>query len=272
MLIAQISDTHIKAAGKLAYRRVDTAQKLQRCIEQLRQLDPAPDLVVITGDLVDLGHPDEYRRLRQLLAPLSQPIVAIPGNHDERDAMRAAFSGDGYLPASGFLQFAIDDAYPLRIIGLDTLIPGQGCGALCAKRLAWLETTLARRPSRPTLILMHHPPFATGIGHMDALGLSGADDFERLVARHGQVEAILCGHLHRPIQTTVGQRRAMAAPSPAHQVTLDLRPSAPSRFSLEPPGYFLHRWDGRRLVTHHALIDAYEGPYPFFDADGRLID
>lgn len=272
MLIAQISDTHIKAAGKLAYRRVDTAALLQRCVAHLLTLDPAPDLIVVTGDLVDLGHAEEYRLFRTLLAPLPQPCLFIPGNHDEREAFRAAFADTATLPQEGFLHFSIDSPYPLRLIGLDTLIPGKGSGELCAARLAWLEETLARGTPKPTLILMHHPPFETGIGHMDALGLRGADDFERIVARHPEIEGILCGHLHRPIQTTFGQRRVMCAPSPAHQVTLDLRPNAPSRFCMEPPGYYLHRWDGRRLVTHHVVIGEHEGPYPFFDAEGQLID
>ena len=272
MLIAQITDTHIKLPGKLAYRRVDTAAMLQACVEHLCRLDPQPDLIVMTGDLVDLGRPEEYDWLRALLAPLEQPIVVVPGNHDEREAMRAAFAGDGYLPERSFLNFVIEDRFPLRLIGLDTLVPGQGGGELCAQRLDWLENALSRAPGRPTLILMHHPPFATGIGHMDDIGLRGRVEFERIVARHPQIEAILCGHLHRHIQTLVGGRRTVTSPSPAHQVALDIRREAPSRFRMEPPGYLLHWWEGERLVSHHAMIGGYDGPFPFFDARGALID
>jgi len=272
MLIAQITDTHIKMPGKLAYQRVDTAAMLQRCVAAVRRLDPQPDLVVLTGDLVDLGRPDEYVWLRNLLGPLQQRLIVVPGNHDEREAMRAAFAGDGYLPARGFLQFAIDDHYPLRIVGLDTVIPCQGGGELCAARLEWLETTLARDSGRPTLLLMHHPPFLTGIAHMDAIGLAGREAFTEIVARHPQIELILCGHLHRNIQTTVGGRRALTCPSPAHQVALDLRSDAPSGFAMEPPGYMLHWWNEGRIVSHSAVIGDYEGPFPFFAADGQLID
>ena len=272
MLIAQITDTHIKMPGQLAYRRVDTGAMLQRCVAQLRRLDPQPDLIVITGDLVDVGRPDEYAWLKTLLAPLTQPLIVIPGNHDEREAMRAAFGGDGYLPASGFLHFAIDDRYPLRIVGLDTLVPGKNGGELCAQRLAWLEKTLAREPGRPTLLLMHHPPFVTGIGHMDAIGLAGSEAFEEIVARHPQIELIACGHLHRHIQASVGGRRALTAPSPAHQVALDLRDEAPSRFMMEPPGYLLHCWNDARMVSHAAVIGDYDGPFPFFTGEGQLIE
>lgn len=272
MLIAQITDPHIKAPGKLAYRHVDTAAMLQRCVAEVLRLDPQPDLVVLTGDLVDVGRAEEYAYLKTLLAPLRQPLVVVPGNHDERGAMRDAFAGEGYLPASGFLQFAIDDAGPLRIVGLDTVVPNEGRGELCAERLAWLDETLARQSGRPTLLLMHHPPFVTGIGHMDAIGLSGREAFAEIVGRHSQIELVLCGHLHRNIQTTIAGRRVLSCPSPAHQVALDLRRQAPSRFRMEPPGYMLHWWNEGRMVSHSVAIGDYDGPYPFFDGDGRLID
>lgn len=272
MLIAQITDPHIKIPGKLAYGRVDTAAMLERCVAEICRLDPAPDLVVMTGDLVDLGRPEEYVRLKALLAPLRQPVIVVPGNHDERESMRAAFAANGYLPDSGFLHFVVGSRYPLRIIGLDTLVPLEGRGELCAERLSWLEETLAQEPSRPTLLLMHHPPFVTGIGHMDEIGLSGREAFAEIVSRHPQIDLILCGHLHRSIQTLVGGRRVLTCPSPAHQVALDIRPDAPSRFRMEPPGYMLHWWNDGQVVSHTAAIGDYDGPHPFFDPDGKLID
>lgn len=273
MLIAQITDTHIKLPGRLAYKKVDTAAMLERCVAELLALKPQPDLILLTGDLVDLGRPEEYDHLKSILAPLQQRIIAIPGNHDEREAMRAAFRAGGYLPEDGdFLHFAIEDNYPLRIIGLDTLIPGQGGGELCAERLAWLDATLARRPDAPTLVMMHHPPFVTGIGHMDRIGLKGREAFTAIVARHPQIELILCGHLHRTIRADVGGRTALTCPSPAHQVALDIDENAPSCFRMEPPGFMLHWWNDGRLVSHTAFIGDYDGPYPFFDPAGRLID
>ena len=252
MLIAQITDTHIKLPGKLAYRKVDTAAMLKRCVQELLALEPQPDLVLLTGDLVDLGRPEEYEHLKSILAPIRPRIVAIPGNHDERGAMRDAFRDGGYLPASGpFLQFALDD-YPLRLIGLDRM--------------------LAERPDTPTLVLMHHPPFVTGIGHMDRIGLEGRDGFAAVMERHAQVELILCGHLHRTIRAQVGGRPALTCPSPAHQVALDIDPAAPSCFRMDPPGFMLHWWNDGKLVTHTAVIGDYEGPYPFFGGDGKLID
>ena len=138
MLIAQITDTHITSPGTLLMGIVDTASALERAIAALNRLDPSPDTVVLTGDLVESGAPEEYAHLRALLAPLRMPVFAIPGNHDAREPMREAFSGDGYLPRQGFLDYAIED-YPLRIVALDTLVPGEGGGALCSERLRWID-------------------------------------------------------------------------------------------------------------------------------------
>src|SRR5262245_14265893 len=137
MLIAQITETHLKLPGKLAYQRVDTEQMLRACVAQLLQLEPQPDLIVHTGDLTDFGLPEEYANLKSILAPLKAPILAVPGNHDERVAMRTAFAADGYLPAEGFLHYSVEPG-PLRVIGLDTVVPGHGGGELCVQRLAWL--------------------------------------------------------------------------------------------------------------------------------------
>lgn len=274
MLIAQITDTHIKLPGKLAYQKVDTAVMLERCVAHLQGLKQQPDLILLTGDLVDLGRPEEYDHLKSILAPIRQRIIAIPGNHDERNAMRDAFAAGGYLPKErdSFLQFVIEDDYPLRLIGLDTLIPGQGGGELCDARLAWLDETLARKPDAPTLVMMHHPPFQTGIGHMDDIGLKGAVGFEAVVAKYPQIKLVLCGHLHRVIRADVGGRTALTCPSPAHQVALDIDPQAPSRFIMEPPGYMLHWWNDGRLVSHTVALGDYDGPHPFHGPDGKLID
>src|SRR5205807_6408802 len=121
------------------------------------------------------------------------PFFVIPGNVDAREPLRQAFLPDGYLPDAGFLHYAIED-YPLRLIGLDTHIPGAGGGVLCDERLAWLDATLSAAPARPTVLLMHHPPFMTGIARMDQASLDNAAAFASVVARHPQIERILCGH------------------------------------------------------------------------------
>jgi 3',5'-cyclic-AMP phosphodiesterase len=273
MILAQITDTHIVAPGMLfrcpvqgtapdaerIWRELDTAQYLARAVAALNALVPRPDVAVVTGDLVDHGEPAEYDHLRRLLAPLRMPVFVIPGNHDAREALRAAFGGDGYLPAAGYLQYAIED-YPLRLVALDTLIPGKHDGTLCTERLGWLDAVLAAQPARPTAILMHHPPFATGITYMDDYGLDNAAGLAEVVGRHPQVERILCGHLHRAIDHRFAGTVAGTAPSTAHQVRLNLVPDARISFIFEPPGYQLHLWQARSgLVTHTASFGDWSG-------------
>ena len=263
MTIAQLSDPHIVAPGGLLYGRVDTAAFLSQAVDAVNRLDPVPDLAVITGDLVDKGEPAEYAHLRRLLAPLAMPVYVIPGNHDSRETLRAAFGEDGYLPPAGFLHYAVE-AHPVRLIALDTHVPGEGGGELCPDRLDWLDRTLAARPQHPTVVMMHHPPFPTGIERMDRAGLRGTDAFAAIVSRHPQVERILCGHIHRAIDRRFAGTVAGTAPSTAHQIRLDLRPGATSlRFMFEPPGYQLHLWrTDSGLVSHTAVLGDWPGPYP----------
>jgi 3',5'-cyclic AMP phosphodiesterase CpdA len=259
MLIAQLSDTHILAPGKLYRTRggfgpIDTAAFLSRAVATVNALDPLPDLTVVTGDLADHGDPSEYAHLRELLAPLRMPVFLIPGNHDAREPLRQAFGAAGYFPADGFLQYTVEE-YPLRLVAIDTLVPGVHSGGLCAERLRWLDEMLAAAPDQPTIVLMHHPPFPTGIEHMDEYGLDNSAGFAGVIGRHSQVERILCGHLHRAIDRRFAGTVAGTAPSTAHQIVLDIRPKAPLSFLLEPPGYQLHLWQqGVGLVTHNAVI------------------
>ena len=273
MLIAQVTDTHIKAAGKLAYRKVDSADKLANCVAHLNALDPRPDVVLLTGDLVDLGRAEEYALLREILAPLHMPLYVIPGNHDERGALRRAFTDHVYLPQTGeFLHYTVED-FPLRLIGLDTVVPGEPRGELCAQRLAWLEDQLKRAPQRPTVLFMHHPPFLTGLANMDWQNCHNADALGALVERQRQVMRILCGHVHRPIHLPWHGVATSIAPSPSHSCAFDLKADASHDFVLEPPTCELHHWrEGVGLVSHLTFIGDYGGRFPFYDASGRLID
>ncbi|WP_110693668.1 phosphodiesterase [Salinicola halophyticus] len=270
MLIAQITDLHIRRPGQKAYRVVETDRYLPPAIAALNALDPRPDVVLITGDATDFGRPEEYATLAERLAPLEIPWYLIAGNHDDRQAMRAAFPEHDYLGEGPFIQYAIE-RFPLRLLALDTLIPGEGRGELCAQRLDWLAARLAEQPERPTLIFMHHPPFATGIAHMDAIGLTGAAEMAAIVRDYPNVERIICGHVHRTIFQRFAGTIASCCPSTAHQVALDLSDNGPSAFVMEPPGYQLHLWRDGELITHHAVIGDYGMPHPFHE-EGGLID
>jgi len=279
MLVAQITDMHILAEGKLfhsprraipdsdpGWSHIDTAAHLAQAVATLNALRPMPDVTVITGDLTDHGGAEEYTNLRALLAPLRMPYFLIPGNHDKRDELRAAFGADGYFPARGFLQYTVE-GHPLRIVALDTHIPASPDGELCAERLGWLDATLKAAPAQPTLVLMHHPPFAVGIEHMDRHALRNPAAFAEVIGRHPQVERVLCGHLHRTIHRRFAGTIAGTCPATAHQLVLDINPGAQAEFIFEPPGYQLHLWrEGEGLVTHTAALGDWPGPFPYHAA------
>jgi 3',5'-cyclic-AMP phosphodiesterase len=266
MLLCQLSDLHVRATGQLAYRRVDTIAYLERCVSHIAGLTPQPDAVVITGDLADRGAAEEYQQVLALLERLTVPIHVIPGNHDDRTQMRNAFANHAGLRDSGdFLQYTADIG-PIRLIALDTLVPGEGGGKLCKKRLDWLESELDRAGASPVVVLMHHPPFPTGVPYMDIVGLETDYPLEPLIRAHANVERVLCGHLHRTIMRRFGGTIAVTCPSPAHQVALDFGAGAAPCFVMEPPGYLMHRWtEETGFITYAAVVGEYEGPYRFYE-------
>lgn len=260
MLIAQISDLHVQEQPGLD--GVLASDHLRRAIDALNQFDPRPDLVVMTGDLTDHGRTAEYDILRAVIGELDIPYLLIPGNHDSPARLRDAFPELAYLRSGGdFIQY-VDDSWPVRIVALDTTVPERPHGALCPARLKWLSDRLAEQPDRPTVVIMHHPPFETGMRQMDAIGLlEGRDEFTRIIGRHANIERVLCGHLHRTIVCRVGNTVACACPGTAHQVELDLTDPGRLAAYFEPPGYQLHWVRAGATVTHHAVIGRYDGPY-----------
>ncbi len=265
MLIAQISDTHVQVPGGLLDRNYDTAGKLERAVQHLNSFSPQPDVVLLTGDAVDAGTADEYGRLREILSPLRAPLFVIPGNHDDRNTMRRAFSDGGYFPDEGFLQYTVED-WPVRLIGLDTPNPGEHGGRLCESRLAWLATRLSEARDRPTAIFMHHPPFRTGLAVMDAMGFGGADALAQMVNAHPQVHQIVCGHIHRPIVTRFGGTVASVCPSTAQQLVLHLRPEPQLAVVMEPPAATLLWWDSTTgTLVHHLSVIGERPAHVLYD-------
>lgn len=264
MLIAQMSDLHVTSDGRDVCGVVPTNTMAERAVTAILRLSPRPDLVIVSGDLTEHGRPEDFAALVTLLAPLPMPVYAVPGNHDRREAMRAAFNRAGYLPLHGPLNFTIDSG-PLRVVGLDSLVEDRSHGALLPETLAYLDAALSAAPDRPALVMLHHPPFVCGIGHMDEIRLlAGADELGRILSRHSQVQRLVTGHLHRPVLVTFAGIPCQIAPSVAHQVALDLTPDGPAAFNLEPPAILLHHWDDAHgLATHMAYVDEAPGPYRF---------
>jgi Icc protein len=273
VIIAQISDLHIKAPGTLAYGRVDTARALERCVATLNQFSPKPDLVVISGDLVDTPRAEEYQHLKRLLAPLNIAFAGIPGNHDQRDMMRAAFPQNYAFP-SGPLNQRVEIG-GLDLMLLDSGVSGKPHGELDAPTLRWLEATLASAPDRPALLFLHHPPFQAGIWHMDQQNLQNANELANVVKLHPRVQLIATGHVHRATLAMFAGVPTTICPAPNHAVDLDLAELRAPSFKVEPPAFHLHVWfpgdEFGCVVTHQVPIGDFDGPHPFFGPDGKLL-
>jgi len=253
LLIAQITDTHVgfdPQAGDEEFNYL----RFRAALEHLASRPVPPDLLILSGDIADKGAPNSYARIRQLLAPLTFPVHAMTGNHDNRDELIAAFPD---VPrADGFVQYAIE-AQGLRMVCLDTLEHGRHGGAFCEVRADWLKRELSQHPDTPTMLFMHHPPIIAGIEWMDPRpDEPWLKRFHDALDGHDQVVAIACGHLHRPVNTVFFGIPLSITPAIAPAVTLDMRPldfhhsDGRGIVDAEPPSYALHYWHHQTLVTH----------------------
>ncbi|HEY8380746.1 MAG TPA: metallophosphoesterase [Microvirga sp.] len=245
MLIAQLSDLHLCATGPLAVKNVYA----ERAVDALLRLDPRPDVVLLTGDLTEYGTREEYGLLRTLIGRLPMPAYAIPGNHDERAALRAAVAEAGYLNP-GSLHYAVETR-PVRLIGLDSIIPGRVEGALDEDALGFLDESLSAHPDVPALVFLHHPPFRSGLPGKDSIRLlAGADGLALVLARHPQVERVVAGHHHRALQARFGGTLCQVAPPVRYMTPEECGIPATHEIDHEPAGFLLHHWiEGQGLAT-----------------------
>ena len=240
----QISDSHIVPKGQLVCGHSDTAAALRTAVASINARLPAlgpVECAIITGDLTDHGTPEEYAHFAEIMADLALPWLAIPGNHDTRAGMRAAFVGQGWMPASGPIHWRRDFG-PFAVVGLDTLLEGAHHGWLSEEGLAYLEQSLADLDGHPVVVATHHPWLHCGIPAMDADNLrNGAALLERLQRYTGPARMI-SGHVHRAITGQIGHVVCQISPSTAHAVHRDLRADAVHSLALEPGGVTLHSW------------------------------
>lgn len=272
MLIGQLSDIHIGFN-----RNIEPEENLVRLRAALARIAAAPqrpDLLLLTGDLTEFGDAASYAVLTATLASLDIPCWPIPGNHDLREPLVAAFPQ--VTLADGFLHYAIA-LDGLRILMLDTFEPGRHGGAFCAVRAQWLAAELAAHPATPTLIAMHHPPFATGIAWMDPEpDAPWLARFAAAIAGHSQIVAITCGHVHRSAAVQYRGHTAIICPSTAAAVALDFAPIDPAHpdnralITDELPGFALHRWDGTQL-TSHILTSSEAHPLARYNANTQAM-
>lgn len=265
-LIAHISDPHIVAAPDLCYDTVDTRAALARVLMRIEAMTPRPDLVVLTGDLVDEPTPEAYGALQDTVSGLSIPLILLPGNHDDRALLARCLPEHDYLPRDGQkAHFVIDTPGTPLLIGFDAVVPGREYAHIEEDDLSWLAASLQRHPTRPTMLMMHHPPVYTGLAFMDAMQPPLDPRFELLIARHPEVRLIVCGHLHRVIDAVFGGARVAVAGSTGFQFEFSLDPLKPPRFSLETPTIRLHHWTGDKVTSFTASL---EDSVPSFNFPG----
>ena len=236
MMLAQLTDPHVEVGpGDRG-----SAESLAAGVSAVLALRPLPDAVLVSGDLAETASATEYERVRELVAPLPMPVHVLPGNHDDRDALREHFP----LPGDGRYEYAVDVA-GVRLVACDSTIPGRPEGAL---DVAWLEAQLG---AGPAIVAMHHPPFAIGMPAADEimLGAADRDALAALLARSPQVRRVIAGHVHRAAFATVGGCAAMACPSVHLATRLEI--GAPGfELAREPPAFAVHVAVGGEIVSH----------------------
>lgn len=250
MIVAQLTDMHFTAPGTLYQGVIDSGKMGRSAVAAINAFSPDVDIVVCTGDLTEHGLPEEYAHARQVLGALDAPCFVLPGNHDEREAFRSAFSADGYLPASGPLHYA-EVCEGLHIVHLDCTVPGEHHGAVDDASLAWLDRALTAEPDRTTFILMHFHPVKSGVTDMDRYRNFSGPEIEDVIRRHPQVARVLFGHVHRQMTFAFGGTIAMSCPSTVSQILLRLNAQDKAASRMEPPAFLVHHLQADGTLISH---------------------
>ncbi len=247
MFLAHLSDFHM-SAGEKNHR----SQAMRAAVAAVAALPVKPDAVVLSGDVSGDGSRESYQQVREVFSSLSCPVFPVMGNHDDPEHFFDAFAGD--LP---LMRGSADFRYVVqigerRLVFVDTRAGPEG-GALGADRLDWLDRILAADPDAPTVLVMHHPPFLSGIDKFDRHRLKGWEELAALIQKPSLVKGILCGHLHRWLMTSFAGVPALAAPPTFGMFPPDFRPEPGRGDSGEGGGMLLHLWREELLTTPYAM-------------------
>src|SRR5687767_2108184 len=236
-LIAQITDSHVGIGDE----DQGSQAALARAVGAILELDPAPVAVLFSGDIAANGRPDEYARARELLAPLSMPVHPMVGNHDDREALRAAFADHpGVAAAADFIQYTARCGDVTVVVG-DTHDPDTYGGRLGPERLGWIESEVGAAEG-PTILALHHPPILTGIHEFDVDIPLAPEDRQALAAMASQPDLIVSGHYHLTVAGRLADVPAFVCPSVHLQAEFDLTPDAELELVPDPPGFAVHMY------------------------------
>lgn len=230
LLVAQITDIHLFAENEQKLLGFPTYESFKAVIEHLNQLQPKPNILLITGDLSQDETDASYQQLQSLIAPLNIPTYWLPGNHDNLPAMEQILNqppifADKFFAAGGW-QFLL----------LSSWIPGCVHGELSSASLEWLDKQLQLIGEQPTLIALHHPPCLIDSAWMDEIKLKNSSEFFAVIDRYSQVKLVLFGHIHQPFENSRRDISYLGSPSTCVQ----FKPKS-AKFALDnaQPGFRL---------------------------------
>lgn len=232
-LLVQISDLHIGGDEN----GVDPVPRLEAVVEAISSLPNKLDGVLVSGDLTHDGGPEEYRLARELLEGLEAPLHVLPGNHDDRALLRETFD----LPGVGgeSIDYTVEVG-ELRLIALDSNVPGQDPGGFDPEQLGWLDDELRKAGGKPTLLALHHTPMPTAVREWDGINmpLAEREALAEVVGHHPHLRAIVGGHLHRIAASTLAGCPVVSAPSAYLQARPDFEGEGVE--FVDPPGFAIH--------------------------------
>ena len=259
-----LTDLHVVAPGTLCSGVLDTGAILRSGVDRILAQIPAIgplDGVLVTGDISEDGSAESYALAEQELARLGLPVYAVPGNHDCRVNFRSAFGAQTWMPEAGAVDWAInlDDTL---LIGLDTLVEGQGAGRLQPESLEFLTEALRTAGDRSVVVALHHPPLHTGIRFMDKIGLENTEELAAAIPATCKPAIFVSGHVHNVFLGRIGPHRVVTAPSLCSAFAFDMRPDARVGFYTGPTGYALLDTGAQDSWTAQPLFMG-DGPFDF---------
>jgi Icc protein len=240
-LLIQLTDTHILPPGEVLYDSIDTALHLKKTVEEINRIQPVPDAVFISGDLVDRGDETGYRHFIDLISSLDMPCFVIPGNHDNPELMSRVFADTPHFPVTdSTYQYVIED-FPFNILALNTQSDGTELPEFNIERLNWLKHQLDQS-DKPALIALHHPPMKTGIELIDMGGETWFQGLKSLLGGYDQVKLIICGHCHTDLCGRIGTIPVYMAPATSHQLIASRGLTIAPSTVIRPAGPTLHHF------------------------------
>jgi len=248
--IAHFTDSHLYGDEHESLRGVATLPALNDALAHARGRDWPPDAVLVTGDLVQ-DDPAGYPHFRRVFGALGLPILCLPGNHDEPQAMQRE------LGAAPFVLGGFVDLGRWRIVLLDSCIPRAASGALSAQQLALLNEALVSAGARHCMVCLHHHPVPMSSHWLDKVGLTNAEEFLHTIDAHRNVRAVVWGHVHQSFDALRKGVRLLATPSTCAQFLPHAQDFAVDR---RPPGYrtIELRPDGT-LLTEVVWVEQHAG-------------